>query len=42
MHKLREKIYRWIFTALAFSSLIFLTGIIIVLFKEGLPQGKAI
>jgi len=37
MHKLREKIYRWIFSALAFSCLIFLTGIVIVLFKEGLP-----
>ena len=40
--KIKENIYRWIFTALAFSSLVFLTGIIIVLFKEGLPAFKNI
>jgi phosphate transport system permease protein len=33
----KEKIYKWVFTVLAFSSLIFLVGIIIVLFKESLP-----
>ncbi|MBD3246174.1 MAG: phosphate ABC transporter permease subunit PstC [Candidatus Omnitrophica bacterium] len=33
----RERLYRWIFTALAFSSLFFLVGITVVLFKEGLP-----
>ncbi len=37
---MKEKIYKWIFTVLAFSSLIFLVGIIIVLFKEGLPIFK--
>lgn len=37
MNRFREKLYKWIFTALAFSSLIFLLGITIVLFKEGLP-----
>ena len=36
----REKIYKWIFTILAFSSLFFLLGIIITLFKEGLPIFK--
>ncbi len=42
MAKLKEKAYRWIFTVLAFSSLIFLVGIIIVLFKEGLPVFKEV
>ncbi len=42
MTKLKEKAYRWIFTALAFSCLIFLVGIIIVLFKEGLPVFKEV
>jgi len=37
MTKLKEKLYKWIFTILAFSSLIFLVGIVIVLFKESLP-----
>ncbi|OGS21249.1 MAG: phosphate ABC transporter permease subunit PstC [Elusimicrobia bacterium RIFOXYA2_FULL_40_6] len=37
---MREKIYRWIFTILAFSSLVFLAGIIVVLFTEGLPIFK--
>ena len=36
-YRLKEKIYEWIFAALAFSSLLFLLGITIVLFKEGLP-----
>ncbi|MFA5338681.1 MAG: phosphate ABC transporter permease subunit PstC [Candidatus Omnitrophota bacterium] len=42
MTRLKEKAYQWIFTALAFSSLIFLVGIIIVLFKEGLPVFKEV
>jgi len=33
----REQISRSIFTGLAFSSLLFLLGIIVILFKEGLP-----
>ncbi|MFA5362838.1 MAG: phosphate ABC transporter permease subunit PstC [Candidatus Omnitrophota bacterium] len=37
MAQAKERLYKWIFTILAFSSLIFLIGIIIVLFKEGLP-----
>lgn len=37
MNKLKERAYKWIFTALAFTSLIFLLGIVITLFKEGLP-----
>ncbi|MCK9594845.1 MAG: phosphate ABC transporter permease subunit PstC [Candidatus Omnitrophica bacterium] len=37
MHKQKEKIYKWIFAGLAFSSLIFLVGIVILLFKESLP-----
>jgi phosphate transport system permease protein len=35
--KVKEKIYKWSFTVLAFASLAFLIGIIIVLFREGLP-----
>jgi len=42
MARIKEEAYRWIFTALAFSSLIFLVGIIIVLFKEGLPIFKEV
>jgi len=42
MNNTREKIYKWIFSILAFSSLIFLLGIIIVLFKEGLPVFKEV
>ena len=42
MARAKEKIYRLIFTALAFSSLVFLVGIIIVLFKEGLPIFKKV
>ncbi|MDD5561687.1 MAG: phosphate ABC transporter permease subunit PstC [Candidatus Omnitrophica bacterium] len=34
---MKEKIYKWIFTILAFSSLVFLVGIVFVLFKESLP-----
>jgi phosphate transport system permease protein len=35
--RIKERIYKWIFTILAFSSLIFLVGIVFVLFKESLP-----
>ena len=35
--KKKETIIKWIFTVLAFSSLLFLLGIVAVLFKEGLP-----
>ncbi|MFA5164322.1 MAG: phosphate ABC transporter permease subunit PstC [Candidatus Omnitrophota bacterium] len=42
MIRIKEKAYEWIFTALAFSSLIFLVGIIIVLFKESIPIFKAV
>lgn len=37
---IKEKLYKRIFTILAFSSLVFLAGIVIVLFKEGLPVFK--
>jgi len=33
----KENVIKWIFTVLAFSSLLFLLGIVAVLFKEGLP-----
>ncbi|MDD5423658.1 MAG: phosphate ABC transporter permease subunit PstC [Candidatus Omnitrophica bacterium] len=42
MARIKEKAYEWVFTALAFSSLIFLVGIVIVLFKEGFPIFKAV
>jgi phosphate transport system permease protein len=42
MYKTKERIYKWIFTGLAFSSLVFLLGIIILLFKESLPLFKKI
>ena len=35
--RIKERCYQWIFTVLAFSSLFFLVGIIIVLFREALP-----
>jgi len=38
--RIKENIYKWLFTILAFSSLIFLTAITIILFKEGLPIFK--
>jgi len=38
----KEKIYRNIFCVLAFSSLLFLLGIVTVLFKEALPIFKAV
>ncbi|MGC9325273.1 MAG: phosphate ABC transporter permease subunit PstC [Desulfomonilia bacterium] len=34
---MRETLYKWIFAVLAFSSLVFLVGIIITLFKESIP-----
>ncbi|WAC06530.1 MAG: phosphate ABC transporter permease subunit PstC [Thermodesulfobacteriota bacterium] len=34
---LREKLYKFIFGILAFSSLLFLVGIMVILFTEGLP-----
>jgi phosphate transport system permease protein len=37
MNSFREKLYKWIFTVLAFSCLAFLLGIVIVLVKESLP-----
>ncbi|MCM8792497.1 MAG: phosphate ABC transporter permease subunit PstC [Candidatus Omnitrophica bacterium] len=39
---MKEKIYKWIFAGLAFASLIFLIGIIIILFKEALPIFKKV
>jgi len=39
---IKEDIYRWIFNILAFASLVFLIGITIVLFKEGLPIFKEV
>lgn len=39
---LKEKIIRYIFTVSAFASLFFLTGIIIVLFKESFPLFKSV
>jgi phosphate transport system permease protein len=35
--RIKEEIYKWIFASLALSSLIFLVGIILTLFKEALP-----
>jgi phosphate transport system permease protein len=35
--RFKERLYRLIFTVLAFASLFFLLGIMLVLFKEGLP-----
>ncbi len=37
MRHFRETLYRWIFTVLAFASLLFLTGIVLTLFRESLP-----
>jgi phosphate transport system permease protein len=42
MRGFKEKLYKWIFTALASASLLFLLGITLVLFKEGLPVFKEI
>ncbi|MBN2831245.1 MAG: phosphate ABC transporter permease subunit PstC [Candidatus Omnitrophica bacterium] len=38
----KEKIYKWIFAILAFASLFFLVGVMIVLFKEGAPIFKEV
>lgn len=35
--RFKEKLYKWIFTILAFASLFFLVGIVLVLAKEGMP-----
>lgn len=37
MMRLKERIYKWAITLFAFASLLFLTGITIILFKEGVP-----
>lgn len=37
MIRIKEKLYKHIFAVLAFASLVFLVGIVIVLFKEALP-----
>jgi phosphate transport system permease protein len=42
MHRIRERIYKGLFTLLAFASLIFLIGITITLFVEGLPVFKEV
>lgn len=42
MIKLKERLYKWLFAILAFASLVFLVGIVIVLFKEGLPVFKKV
>ena len=42
MAKIKEKLYKWLFGILAFASLIFLVGIVIVLFKEALPIFKKV
>ncbi|MBN1914214.1 MAG: phosphate ABC transporter permease subunit PstC [Candidatus Omnitrophica bacterium] len=39
---MKERIIKWFFTVLAFASLVFLVGIIIVLFKEGMPIFKTV
>ena len=40
MDVVKEKIYKWIFAALAFASLLFLVGIMLTLFIEGVPIFK--
>lgn len=42
MYRTKEKFYKGIFTFLAFASLIFLVGITITLFMEGLPVFKEV
>lgn len=42
MARVKDTIYQWFFTVLAFASLVFLVGIIIVLFKEALPIFKKV
>ncbi|HNX82669.1 MAG TPA: phosphate ABC transporter permease subunit PstC [Candidatus Omnitrophota bacterium] len=40
--QIKEKCYKWGFTALAFSSLFFLVGIVVVLFRESFPLFKEV
>ena len=40
--KIRETCYKWLCTVLAFASLVFLVGITIILFKEGIPVFKEV
>lgn len=40
--RVKEKIYEWVFLILAFASLFFLVGIMLVLFKEGTPIFKEV
>jgi phosphate transport system permease protein len=42
MNKLKENLYKWSFSVIACASLVFLIGITIVLFKEGLPIFKQV
>jgi len=42
MYRIRERIYKGLFTLLAFASLIFLVGITLTLFIEGLPVFKEV
>ena len=42
MNRRKERVIKWLFTAVAFSSLAFLVGIILVLFKEALPIFKTV
>jgi len=42
MHRIRERIYKVLFTLLAFASLLFLVGITVTLFIEGLPVFKEV
>lgn len=42
MYRVKEKIYKGIFTLLAFASFLFLVGITITLFIEGLPVFKEV
>ncbi len=42
MQKIREEIYRWCFALLAFTSVVFLVGITLTLFSEGLPFFKEV
>lgn len=37
MPNFKEKLYKWIFTVVAFASLLFLIGIVVTLVKEALP-----
>lgn len=42
MYRIKEKIYKGIFSLLAFASLVFLVGITLTLFIEGLPVFKEV